>query len=145
MEPLDTLTRFDYPGFSIDLPEGSEDVSTYVFALPVKSRFRPSVVIKREQIAPGTRLGTHVREQVAQMEAQLKAFTLLEPSDAPLDADAVRIVFEWGEEGRRFRQVQHYRKHRGGWIYTLTGTMHAPKQAHLQPELEQIMKTFSPA
>lgn len=145
MDTFDILTRRTYPGFSIDLPEGTADVSTYAFVLPVNTRFRPSVVIKREQVEPETRLGTHVRGQIAQMEAQLQSFVLIEPSDAPLNADEVRIVFEWGEGDRRFRQVQRYYKTRAGRLFTLTGTVQAPKQTPYQRDLEQIMETFSPA
>lgn len=144
MSTFETLTSLAFPNFSIDVPEGTVDASTYAFVLPVKARFRPSIVIKWEKMPLKTRLGTHITEQIEQMEEKLRAFTLVEPPDPTIEADENRILFEWGEgDERRFRQVQHYLL-RKGRLYTLTGTMHAEKQVQYQDQLEEIMATFKP-
>ena len=95
------MPRFEGSDFSMELPEEYTDESTYAFAFPARGGFRPSVVVKTERL--GGPVGLH--EYSLQGLAQLPGLEMVSNSEQPYGR---RCVYDWGEPGRRIRQVQRY-------------------------------------
>lgn len=135
------MSRFECPSFSLDLPPEARDVSTYCFVLPV-GRFHPSVTVKPDALRDDEPFDVYVRAQCEAMPRALAAFELRE-GPAPVDEHTWRMVCEWGDDERRFRQVHRFVL-RARRVFLLAGTVMADSPPELLAAVERALETFSP-
>ncbi len=110
------MARFQGSDFAIELPEEYTDESTYAFAFPGRGGFRPSVVVKTERLRTAVELGEYAR----------RALDTLPGLEMVLNEETAygrRCVYDWGDAGRRIRQVQrHILLADPARVVTMTGT-----------------------
>jgi hypothetical protein len=103
------LTTFHGTDFAIELPAEVTDESTYVFAFPARSQFRPSLVVKTERLTAPVALADYVEKQLETIKSHLVQVVVLrnEPVEH-LGLNAHGSLFDWGDAARRVRQKQRY-------------------------------------
>ena len=103
------MTIFNGTDFAIELPADVTDESTYVFAFPARSQFRPSLVVKTERLTVPMALPDYVEKQLETIKSHLVHVIVLrnEPVEQP-GLNAHGSLFDWGDAARRVRQKQRY-------------------------------------
>jgi hypothetical protein len=110
------MPLFTGSDFSIELPEGYRDESTYALVFARRGNFRPSLVVKTERVGEGAELSVYAADQRREMREVL-------PGMEVLRVEAEEWEFEWGEEGKRVRQRQRFVMLRDPErVVTMTGT-----------------------
>jgi hypothetical protein len=132
---------YDAPGFSLALPEGARDRSTWCFTLPTERKFSPSVVVKADDVDPRTPLLAYAATQVAEMAAQLRGFVPVRVPEG--DVDEVRLAFEWGEQPMRYVQEQRLLR-RGPRVFIVTTTRLDDAPPDDVAALEAVAASFRP-
>lgn len=135
------MNVFNCPSFKIESARELVEASTYAFVLEGPEEFKPSVVIKWQNVR-GAKAMPYAEQQMGKLRAQLKSFMVVEPLKA-LDAQRARLVYEWGEGRRTFRQSQTYWAHEDR-VYTLTATAMNITFEKYRRELESIVDSFVP-
>jgi hypothetical protein len=132
--------------FEVELPAGCTDESTYAFALPARSDFRPSVVIKTERLKEQTELGSYVDKQIAEIKKMLPAVSVISNVAGEHGANPARTsVYDWGEPARRVRQKQRYiMLNEPARVVTITGTHLAEYFGQCEKLFDAVFSSFKP-
>jgi hypothetical protein len=101
------MSLFNCPSFTIELPEGAQETTSYSFVFPTKARFSPSLVVKSERVEETLRLEDYVKLQLDLMKKELKNFRVVTADAAPDRTQAMRARVEWGDAETPFQQVSY--------------------------------------
>jgi hypothetical protein len=141
------MPQFQGSGFTLALPEACHDASAYTFVLPEHNGFAPSLVIRFEDVAPGTDLGAYADQALASLSGQLDGFALVKKVAGKRgDWDGVLATVQWGEGAARMTQKHVYMLAAGAKarVYVLTATDLAANAGQSNPVFDQILRSFTP-
>jgi len=141
------MPQYPGPGFTMSLPEGYRDLSTFAFVFPGAGEFQPSIVVKmekREGVPPLRRYATDQLSIVAKSVEDLKVI-----SQAPTrqgSFESFVVVFEWGPPTKaRIRQMQIFiAVPAKSTVYTLTATNLAANFDETESLFNAVMASFAP-
>lgn len=139
--------KFQGSGFSVDLPEGAFDLSSYTFAFPELGNFSPNLTVQFEA-AESVDLAAHVAGMRENYSSALDDLAVI--GEVPVRSRGewryTTHVVEWGPAENRIRQKQLFL-----WVpkpaptlYTLTGTDLASGFERSEPVFDAIMRSFEP-
>ena len=130
------MARFQGSDFAMELPEEHTDESTYAFAFPGRGGFRPSVVVKTARLRAPVELG----------EYALRALEALPGVEVILNEETAygrRCVYDWGDAGRRTRQIQrHILLADPARVVTMTGTTLRELYPQTEAMIEAIFDSY---
>lgn len=130
------MPRFQGTDFTIELPAGCSDESTYAFAFPSREDFRPSVVVKTERLSGPAELPVYAAEQLGRIREALPEVEVLEMAGH-------RCVYEFGDAAQRIRQVQRYILREDPWrVVVLTATASQAGFAEVEALIEAVFDSF---
>jgi hypothetical protein len=132
--------------FSLDVPSGTTDESTYAYALPARANFRPSIVVKTERLAEPTPLGTYVQQQLEKIKGVLpnvEIVSVTPPGQG--EPPAYTSVYDFGDATQRVRQKQRYMVLDDQVrIVTMTATCLRDTFAQTEAMFDAIFRSFKP-
>lgn len=139
--------KFQGSGFSVDIPEGALDVSSYAFVFPELGEFAPNLTIRFE---PGENVD--LEERISDLRETL--MSSLE-NFVVVGEDPVRTrgpwkystqVYEYGQDEHRIRQKQLLLlvTQPTLTLYTVTGTDLAAGYLQSEPVFDEIIRSFDP-
>jgi hypothetical protein len=140
------MPAFKGTDFEIELPEDFSDQSTYAFAFPARSNFRPSLVVNTERLAAPTELQAYVEKQLSKIHGLLTDVKLV--ASGPVEQrgmEAYGSIYDWGEPDRRVRQKQRYILLQDPLrIVTLTGTGLQETFSYVEELFDAVFLSFRP-
>ena len=141
------MPQFQGSGFTLTLPDGCHDASAYSFVLPEHNGFAPSLVIRFEDVAPGTDLKRYADAALKSLAAQFEDFELIKQLAGKRgDWDGVLATVAWGTGAARMTQKHVYLLAPGepARLYILTTTDRAASAAASDPVFDQMLRSFTP-
>lgn len=140
------MPAFKGTDFEIELPDGVSDESTYAFAFPARSNFRPSVVVKTERLSEPLELAVYVKNQLREIKNLLSNVTLVSVEPVAQEGlTAYGSVYDWGDPGQRVRQKQRYFLLQNPLrIVTLTATGAQESFAYVEELFDAVFLSFRP-
>ena len=141
------MSVFRGSDFEIELPADCSDESTYAFAFPSRSSFRPSIVVKTERLSGKVELPAYAAKQLDKIRELLQNVSIVSVGPAEhRGLPAYGSVFDWGDATRRVRQKQRYLllndPHR---VVTLTATSLHETFPEAEALFDAVFLSFKPA
>jgi hypothetical protein len=140
------MPTFKGTDFEIELPRECSDESTYAFAFPARSNFRPSIVVKTERLAEPIDLPAYVEKQLENIKKLLLDVVVVRVGpEKHRELSAYASVYDWGEASRRVRQKQRYIPlNDPARVVTLTATCLREMYSQTQELFDAVIESFSP-
>ena len=132
--------------FMLPLPKDWQDRTVYSLLGPLNDNLQHNITINVEPEAPFDTVDDYAAEQVAVIEGELKGCRVLKKESVTLDSGlpAYRAIFVWyPTEEMKIYQEQLYVLH-DGTGYRLTATFTPKTRKLLGPDIERIMRGFTP-
>lgn len=139
--------KFQGSGFTVELPEGTADTSSYAFVFPGIGSFSPNLTVRFDP-AESLDLQAHVDSVRENYETALDDLAVV--GNVPVRSRGewlyATLVLEWGPADHRIRQKQLFLWVPGEapTLYTLTGTDLASSFDKSEPVFDGIMRSFQP-
>lgn len=135
--------KYSGPKFTVNVPNGWTDESTYVLAAP-GGDFRATFVTNSQKIAADFSLDQYVSQQQQLLKSHLKSMSVIEP-ESKITVNGLngrQMGFtSIGPDGQMLRQMQVYLTHKKR-VYTLTFTQLAERFEADLPTFQTILGSF---
>lgn len=141
------MQSFQASEFSVEMPDGAIDASSYCFVFPRVGEFPPNLTIRCEQQPPDFDLNAYVAEQREALETSVDNFSLINEISSKRDFwTYVVSIVEWGPDDSRIRQKQTYVFVPGELprLFILTGTDLANNFEQSDGIFNQVIRTLKP-
>lgn len=141
------MAKFQASGFSIDLPDGTFDASSYVFSFPFAGDLSPSLSISFERVADIPDLMTIADKEAGTLRSNLESFDVLAESQHERGTWRYVIsIVEWGPREARIWQKRFFLFVPDGrpTLYTIKGTDLSENRANSEPIFDQTIASFDP-
>ncbi len=142
-----TVQSFQASEFSVELPDGVIDASSYCFVFPHAGEFPPNLIIRCEHQPAEFDLAAYVAAQREALEASAENFTLVNEISSKRDFWTYIVsIVEWGPDDSRIRQKQTYvfvpgQRNR---LFILTGSDLADNFEQSDGIFNQVIRTLKP-
>lgn len=140
----DTALLFRGNEFTIDMPEGWQDMTVYTLAGPEEDEVQHNIVINIAYDIEVDSITTLAKLQIETLEAQLQGCRMLKRGEITLNngQEAYEVIFRWEPTNlKRLYQRQIYVL-AGTTSYTLTTTFTKKTRKTRGPEVDRIMMSF---
>lgn len=140
------MPKFQGSGFSLELPNGTVDVSNYGFALPGDGGANPTLTITFAKLDKAD-LGILFDEQKRSLEQALADFEVVSRGNFKrADREYIVWVGEWGPGEARMKQKQVLMIVAGKIprLFTITATDLAKHFDQTEPSFDNVIRTFDP-
>jgi hypothetical protein len=141
------MPAFQGSGFTIEVPDGCTDASSYAFVLPVNGGYSASLNIRFQSAKTIKDLPAHVNTGLDLLKDSVADFVLLNQVAGKRGANqGVMSQYEWGAGEARVRQKQYclMTPGRAGRLYVLTSCDLVSNSPKSDPIFNRMMKNFTP-
>ena len=137
-------TGFRGNSFTLDTPEGWQDITVYTIAGPIQDDMQHNIVVNIAYDLEADSVATLGKLQIETLEAQLQGLRILKHGEITLNngQEAYEVIFRWEPTnfGRLYQQQIYVLS--GKTAYTLTSSFTRKTRKTKGPLVNRIMMSF---
>jgi len=137
-------TGFRGNTFTINTPQGWQDMTVYTIAGPVEDDMQHNIVVNIAYDLEADSVATLGKLQIETLEAQLQGLRILKHGEITLNSgqEAYEVIFRWEPTnyGKLYQRQIYVLS--GKTAYTLTTTFTRKTRKTKGPEIDRIMMSF---